>query len=104
MSGLNVSGDTWGQATRGFAHGGLGLRASARHAHAAYIGSRTQTRDGCFALDRDFQWEAADPNSSLAHSIDAYNFEVDAADRVSADQPERLHGWTQRSRQGPPQF
>ena len=90
MSGLYVSGDTWGQAIRCFAHGGLGLRASARHAHAAYIGSRTQTRDGCFVLERDFQWEAADTNSSLSNSIDAYNLEVDPADRVNVDQAESL--------------
>ena len=74
LTGLRRNEAQWGQATRGFAFAGLGLRSSARHAHAAYTASRTQTHELCRELDGEFVWEGADGSSLLAQGLRALNF------------------------------
>ena len=75
----------WGQASRGLWCGGLGLRATACHADAAYVASRTATRASCQQVNPDFGWEASRPETRLGQALAALNSQLHPADRVSAD-------------------
>ena len=68
-----VSDDQWAQASRGLWCGGLGLRASAKHAPAAYVASRMATRQQCRVVDPTYQWEGTVPESPLTLAMQRQN-------------------------------
>jgi hypothetical protein len=90
ITGLRPSEAQWGQASRGFAFGGLGLRSSSRHAHAAYTASRSQTLDLCRELDDEFAWEGSDSATLLAQGLAALNHELPAQSRIAPESPTAL--------------
>ena len=68
LSGIALSNGQWDRAGRrflGFFLGGLGLRHSARHAHAAHISFHAATLELCQALDPGFVWKGGVQDSWL---------------------------------------
>ena len=87
ITGLRPDEAQWGQASRGFAFGGLGLRSCAKHANAAYTASRSQTLDLCKELDDQYSWEGSVDNTLLAQGLAALNHELPADAQVSPEHP-----------------
>ena len=94
LTGLTTVESQWEQACRCFALAGVGLRSCARHAHPAYIASRTQTHDLCCKLDSEFRWEGADQSSWLGQGLAALNFELPEHARLNADRPDPVRQQT----------
>ena len=97
LAGFAPDDQQWGQASRGLWCEGLGLRATARHADATYVASRTATRASCQQASPDFGWEASRPETRLGQALAALNSQLHPADRVSADpaKPLRQQGLSQ---------
>ena len=64
-TGLALSEAQWQQATLALSRGGLGLRSATRHAAAAYLASRTATRELCRAIDPAYEWDPAAPGDGV---------------------------------------
>ena len=62
------------------------MRAAAQHAPAAYLASRTSTRELCAQIDPSFQWEATGEESWLQASLQAHNAKVEVNHRISEEQ------------------
>jgi len=90
LSGFAPNDEQWKQATRGLWCGGLGLRATACHADAAYIASRSATRASCLQVNPDYEWEATNPATPLGQALAFLNSQLHPCDRVSPDPTKRL--------------
>ena len=75
----------WGQASRGFWCGGLGLREAAVHAAPAYLASRLVITKLCQELDLTFPWEGANAGSALGKALHSYNAAVRDQDQLNLD-------------------
>ena len=85
VTGITLSEAQWGQASRGLWCGGLGLRSASQHAAAAFVASRTATRQKCQEVDANFTWDLPDPQSALGVALTALNAELHPVDKVAAD-------------------
>ena len=56
-----------------------------QHAAAAFVASRTATRQKCQEAEADFTWDVTDPQLALGIALTALNAELHPADKVAAD-------------------
>ena len=85
LSGLAPTDEQWPLACRGLWCGGLGLRATARHADAAYVASRTATRKACQEVSPSFAWEGTTADTPLAQALASLNLQLHTVDQVPSD-------------------
>ena len=82
--GLPFSNEQWMQATLSLNQGGLGLRSAALHASAAYLSSRTATRELCAQIDPNYVWNDGADDGWLPETIEAYNASVQPDEGLSS--------------------
>ena len=66
LTGFSPTEEEWQQAQLGLGKAGLGLRSAEKHAPAAYLASRTSTRELCAQVDPAYSWDAEQPGSALS--------------------------------------
>ena len=86
FTGLHLDTAQWGQASRGFAFGGLGLRSTASDAPAAYLASIGGALPWCQHLDAHYMDAPLQQQPSVLHALEAYNRHFVAGSQVSLDQ------------------
>ncbi|CAE8614264.1 unnamed protein product [Polarella glacialis] len=79
VTGLPLTQQQWTQATFGVKDGGLGLRAAASVADAAYLGSRAATHDACKAIRPAHRWDSNGDESPIAAAIGRCSAELAGA-------------------------
>ena len=65
LTGCNPSDEEWEQAQLSLSKAGLGLRSVEKHAAAAFVASRTSTRELCSQVDPAFTCDAGQADSAL---------------------------------------
>ena len=85
LTGIHATAAQWGQAARGFAQAGLGLRSCATHAPAAYLASLGSCLAGCAELDPAFTAAAAQASRAVVETLQALNSNLPANETVTLD-------------------
>ena len=83
MTGLHLTEQQWSQASCGFAHAGLELRSSARHAPAAYLSSLGASLAGCRELDPQFNSAEVLASLEVLAALEAFNAQLPQAQRLT---------------------
>ena len=88
--GLHPDGDQWGQACRGLACAGLGLRSAVAHGPAAYIGYLAACSSTCQRLNRTFDIQWSDAAGHVAHALNAVNAHLPVSEHITPDRAVEL--------------
>ena len=85
LTGIHLIAQQWGQAARGVAQAGLGLRSSQAHAPAAYLASLGSNLDGCAEILSAFSAAVVRASPEVTSALQAFNSRLPDSEALTLD-------------------